>query len=194
MTVHILAISGSLRARSSNTAILQAMRKLAPDSVAITIYGELGALAHFNPDIEIDERLIPPSARALRDAVAKCDGFLVACPEYAHGVPGSFKNALDWLVGCTEFAGKPTSLINIVPRAFHAQSALRETLSTMAVRFVSDAFVSVSLMGLTRSLEAAPPDTDQILANAEIRTILTTAIRRFADAIATIKAETQNGL
>ena len=64
---------------------------------------------------------------------------MIAAPEYAHGVPGALKNALDWLVASDAFPGKPVALINAAPRAFHAQAALRETLATMAARLVPEA-------------------------------------------------------
>ena len=73
---------------------------------------------------------------------------IVAAPEYAHGVPGALKNALDWLVGDETFTGKPTMLINVAPRAFHAQAQLREVLATMAARIVPKASVIVGLAGL----------------------------------------------
>jgi chromate reductase, NAD(P)H dehydrogenase (quinone) len=136
----ILALSGSLRAASANTALLEAMKRLAPADVAIVLYRDLRHLPAFNPDIENDP---PPPAAALRAAVGVSDGIFIACPEYAHGLPGAFKNALDWLVGSTEFPGKPVALINAAPRAFHAQASLREILNTMSAQLVAEAFVTV---------------------------------------------------
>ena len=81
------------------------------------------------------------------------DALVIAAPEYAHGLPGALKNALDWLVASEAFAGKPTALINTSPRAFHAQASLREILSTMAARLIPEAFVSISLTG-----KAVAPD------------------------------------
>ena len=77
---------------------------------------------------------MPPPVAALRRKTETCDGLIVAAPEYAHGVSGVLKNALDWLVGSEAFAGKPTMLINVAPRAFHAQAQLREILATMSAR------------------------------------------------------------
>ncbi len=70
---------------------------------------------------------------------------MIAAPEYAHGVPGALKNALDWLVASETFAGKPVVLINASARAFHAQASLREILATMAARLVPEAFATLSL-------------------------------------------------
>jgi NAD(P)H-dependent FMN reductase len=91
--------------------------------------------------------------------VAASDGLVIAAPEYAHGVPGALKNALDWLVASETFAGKPTALLNTSPRAFHAQASLREILSTMAARLIPEAFVSISLTGKLVTLEDILADT-----------------------------------
>ena len=97
--VHILAICGSLRASSTNASLLEACRALAPVSLEIAFYAGLGQLPHFNPDLDGDT---PPAAvLELRRRVAWADGLLICSPEYARGVPGTFKNALDWLVRLT---------------------------------------------------------------------------------------------
>jgi NADPH-dependent FMN reductase len=89
--IHILGISGSLRAKSSNTTLLRAAAKLASSrAMSITIYSALGELPHFNPDLEGTE---PPSVIKFRDELQNCDGVLISSPEYAHGVPGVLKNA-----------------------------------------------------------------------------------------------------
>jgi chromate reductase len=98
--MRILAISGSLRAASSNTALLRAAAALAPEGMEVVLYGGLGDLPHFNPDLE---GAAPPAVIDLWARVREADGLLIACPEYAHGVPGAMKNALDWLVGGDEF-------------------------------------------------------------------------------------------
>jgi NAD(P)H-dependent FMN reductase len=145
--VRLLAISGSLRARSANSAALQALAALAPEGVEIAIYKTLADLPAFNPDDDEDGAAPPPAVQDLRSLVAACDGIFIAAPEYAHGVPGALKNALDWLVACESFAGKPVALINCAPRAFHAQADLRETLATMAARLIPEAFATLPLPG-----------------------------------------------
>jgi NAD(P)H-dependent FMN reductase len=110
----------------------------------------------------------------LRRAVETSDGLVIAAPEYAHGVPGALKNALDWLVASDAFAGKPVLLINCAPRAFHAQSALRETLATMAARLIPEAFASLPLP----SGSTADTIVDDPLLSARIRE----SLRVFAEA------------
>ena len=79
----------------------------------------------------------------LRDRVRRADGLLISSPEYAHGVPGAMKNALDWLVGGEEFIYKPVALLNASPRATHAQASLAETIRTMSGRLVPEASIAV---------------------------------------------------
>lgn len=145
--VRILAISGSLRGVSTNTAALEAMAKLAPEGVKVLVYRDLGLMPPFNPDGDVEDRRKPEPVETLRRLIGASDALIIAAPEYAHGVPGALKNALDWLVASEDFAGKPTALLNTSPRAFHAQASLREILSTMAARLIPEAFASISLTG-----------------------------------------------
>src|SRR5215467_16293851 len=143
--MRILAISGSLRADSSNKSALQAAAWLAPPGVEIILYDGLSRLPHFNPDLDSEDPLAPVAD--WRAQLRASDGVLISCPEYAHGVPGSLKNALDWVVGTGEFVSKPVALINTSPRAFHAQASLRETLTTMSAQVAPDACIEVPLLG-----------------------------------------------
>jgi chromate reductase, NAD(P)H dehydrogenase (quinone) len=151
--MRLLAISGSLRRASTNTAALEALARLAPEGVKVLVYGDLAKLPPFNPDDDMEDKPKPEPIETLRALVDASDALVIAAPEYAHGLPGVLKNALDWLVASETFAGKPTALINTSPRAFHAQASLREILSTMAVRLIPEAFVSISLTG-----KAVAPD------------------------------------
>lgn len=171
--MRILGISGSLRAVSSNTALLRAAAALAPAGVEITLYEGLGDLPHFNPDLEACE---PPAVTGLRERVRWADGLWISSPEYAHGVPGVLKNALDWLVGGEEFVDKPVALLNASPRSTHAQESLAEIVRTMSARLVTEASVAVPLLG--RKLAAAG-----IAADPELAAILRAAIAAFARAL-----------
>jgi chromate reductase, NAD(P)H dehydrogenase (quinone) len=157
--VSVLAISGSLRRASANTAALKALARLAPEDVKVVLYGDLSKLPPFNPDDDIEDAPKPESVAALRALVDASDAFVIAAPEYAHGLPGALKNALDWLVASETFAGKPTALINTSPRAFHAQASLREVLSTMAARIIPEAFASISLNGKAVTAEEVLADS-----------------------------------
>ena len=177
--VQILAISGSLRQVSSNTALLQAAIALSPQNVKIKLYNGLGNLPHFNPDLEPTE--LPP-VTDLRTQLRWSDGLLISSPEYAHGVPGVLKNALDWLISGEEFVGKPIALFNASPRAVHAQASLIEIVTTMAGRVVPEASIAVSLLG--KKLDAAG-----IVADPEMAQELHSAIVAFANAIEQFRAK-----
>lgn len=106
----LLMIAGSLRAGSSNAAVLHTAQALAPRGVHATIYTGLAALPHFNPDDDRDP--LDPTVTVLRAAIGAADAVLFCTPEYAGGLPGSFKNLLDWTVGGGEIYGKPVAWIN----------------------------------------------------------------------------------
>jgi NAD(P)H-dependent FMN reductase len=157
--LRILAISGSLRRASTNTAALEALARLATEGVKVLVYGDLAKLPPFNPDDDVEDKPKPEAVETLRALVDASDALVIAAPEYAHGLPGALKNALDWLVASETFAGKPTALINTSPRAFHAQASLREILSTMAARLTPEAFAAIALTGKAVTVDDVLADT-----------------------------------
>lgn len=137
--MRVLAISASLRRGASNAALLEAAARAAPPDISVELYATLGALPHFNPDLDdMEGNALPDLVRDLRRRVGTADALLLSTPEYAHGLPGSFKNALDWLVGSTEFPGKRVSVISPSARAVHAPAQLAEILTTMSARIVGE--------------------------------------------------------
>jgi chromate reductase, NAD(P)H dehydrogenase (quinone) len=136
----IVGISGSLRARSSNAALLRAAAAVVPDGATVAIYDRMAELPHFNPDLDTEASEPPPAVRMLRETLIAAEGVLISSPEYAHGAPGALKNLLDWLVSTGELAGKPVALLNASPSGgSYAQAALLETLRTMDWRVVEEA-------------------------------------------------------
>ncbi|WP_423749476.1 NADPH-dependent FMN reductase [Pseudomonas sp. VD9] len=101
---------------------------------------------------------IPETIIELRSIIGQADGLLFSCPEYARGIPGAFKNMLDWLVSSEEFPGKPVALFNASPRASHAQAALRLVLDTMSARVIEEASMSVNLLSSELSPEGITTD------------------------------------
>ena len=85
----------------------------------------------------------------LRQQLAAASALVISSPEYAHGVPGSLKNALDWLVGGVEMVEMRVALWNTAPHAVHAHASLAETLRTMSAVLVAGASLSISLGGHT---------------------------------------------
>jgi chromate reductase, NAD(P)H dehydrogenase (quinone) len=170
----ILAISGSLRANSSNTAVLRAMARLAPESVEVALFDGLAGLPFFNPDLDGDQ--VPPPVAGFRALIGGADGILISSPEYARGVAGVLKNALDWLVASFEFPNKPVALINTSPRATHALAALTLTLETMSAQLVRDASITVPLLGTAN-------DADSIAGTPEFADPLRSALHCYIRAI-----------
>jgi chromate reductase len=171
--VRILAISGSLRQTSSNGALVAAVARLAPDTVDVCIYTELENLPPFNPDRDTDGA--PAAVGRFRAALGACDAVLISSPEYAHGVPGVLKNALDWVVGSGELVDKPIALINASGRATHAWASLAETLTVMSAHLVPDASIVVPLEG--RAMDA-----DGLVGDAERSRALLRAVEALAAA------------
>jgi NAD(P)H-dependent FMN reductase len=171
----VLAISGSLRAHSSNTEVLRACVLLAPAEITIRIYDGLGALPHFNPDLDFEGAVLPEPVDNLRAEIRRADALLISSPEYAHGVPGSLKNALDWLVSAPEMVFKPIGVLNTSSRSVHAYASLVETLRTMSTEIVAEAS---PLLSLTRSMANA----ESIAGNPEIADRLQAALTALAAA------------
>jgi chromate reductase, NAD(P)H dehydrogenase (quinone) len=175
----IAAISGSLRAGSSNTAALRAAARLAPKGVEVVLFDGIAALPFFNPDLDGDE--VPAPVGAMRALIGSVDGLLISSPEYARGVAGVLKNALDWLVGSQEFPDMPVALINTSPRATHALAALTITLETMSARIAKDACVTLPLLG-------SASDESAIVADPALSGPLREAMANFATFIRAIQA------
>jgi chromate reductase, NAD(P)H dehydrogenase (quinone) len=127
----ILAISGSLRSASKNTKLLRAMADLDP---AMTLFEGIGELPHFNSDV--DDAGAPQPVLDYREQLRSADLILISSPEYAHGVPGVMKNALDWVVGSGQLIDKPVVLINASPQSKFAVAQLTETLTVMSAKVV----------------------------------------------------------
>lgn len=173
--MHLLALPGSLRAASTNLALLQALACSAPRGVAVEIYRGLGDLPIFNPDREGEAT--PATVLDFAARVEACDGLVIACPEYAHGIPGGLKNALDWLVSRYEIPGKPVMLAHASHRGEYALAALRDVLDAIHVTLADEAFVRVPLLG------RKPQEVAEILGSDETANRLRAALERFRSAI-----------
>jgi chromate reductase len=128
--INILAISGSLRPNSSNSSIINKVIEIAGANIHFDIYDGLADLPHFNPDLDHDS---PPAAViSWRNQLKNIDAVLICTPEYAFGVPGSLKNALDWTVSSGEFVDKPTALITASSVGSNGHAALLLTLGAIS--------------------------------------------------------------
>jgi NAD(P)H-dependent FMN reductase/RimJ/RimL family protein N-acetyltransferase len=175
--LRILGISGSLRARSTNLLLLETAALLAPPQAQLEIFTRLADIPPFQPDTPPD---IPPDAvAALRHAVSAADAVVFSVPEYAHGLPGALKNALDWLVDGIEFTHKPVALFNASARSVYAQAALRETLITMGADFLNDPGLTIPLTGDLRAPQ-------QLVTDPAIAAPITAALRRLVTSLTTM--------
>jgi chromate reductase len=164
--MRFLAISGSLRASSSNTALLRALPLLTEPRVVFTFSAPLDRLPYFNPDTE--ESALPASISEWRAEIREHSALVFCSPEYAHGVPGVLKNALDWLVGGVEIVGKPIAVLNTSLPSTTAHASLLETLRVMGGRVIPEASVGIVLRGLKLNEEgiAAHPALSPLLRGA----------------------------
>lgn len=115
----ILGLSGSLRKGSFNTGLLRAAADLVPDGARVEI-GSIADVPLYNADIETAEGL-PPAVQALQTQLRSADGLLLVTPEYNNGIPGVFKNVIDWMSrgdGLKLFTGKPVAVIGASPGGF----------------------------------------------------------------------------
>jgi len=153
--MRVFAVSGSLQSGSSNTRLVHVARDLAPDGIDVDVFESVGALPHFNPDL-----VAPRAVVDLRERVAASDGVLIASPEYAHEMPGSLKNALDWLVGSGELYGKRAAVVVVSPRpngGVYAREAIERTLRAQGAEVV----VSITLGVVKHEVAADAAFLDQ---------------------------------
>ncbi|GGG60913.1 NADPH-dependent FMN reductase [Paenibacillus radicis (ex Gao et al. 2016)] len=175
-TINIIAISGSLRQKSSNTALMNAIIGLAPDSMKYTIYNGLGDLPHFNPDLDTDEG--PESVLYLRNQLEAADGVLICTPEYGNGVPGVLKNALDWLVSSTVMMNKPAAVISASPTPMggdKAHASLLLTLNMINTNVVEGGKLIIPHINLKLNQEGA-------ITNAELEQELKAVLKALEEA------------
>jgi chromate reductase len=134
----VLAISGSLRSASHNTALLRAAAEEAPAGLRLELWEGLKQIPPYDADDDLEPG--PPAVEALRDAVRAADAVLIATPEYNASVPGALKNALDWAsrpLATNVFRNKPVAVVGTSTGAFGAvwsQAELRKILGTMGAR------------------------------------------------------------
>jgi chromate reductase len=175
----ILAISGSLKRSSVNSAALRAAaRAAARGGIAVTISDAVRELPHFDPELEAAP---PEQVLRFRAACAAASGVLLAVPEYAFGIPGAFKNALDWIVGSGSLYRKPATLLDLAApgRGGHARQALDHVLTALEVDAVHypvpigsndrDATGEISNVAIREQLLAAVEELSSRSAGAEGR-------------------------
>ncbi|HEU5291353.1 MAG TPA: NADPH-dependent FMN reductase [Cyclobacteriaceae bacterium] len=125
--INILAIPGSLRPDSSSNSLLKIIANMIPENLTFEIYSGIGTLPHFD-----SSETPPDSVHDFREKIGAADGVLICTPEYAFGVPGSLKNALDWTVSSGEFIDKPVALITASSQGEKGHESLQHTLTAIS--------------------------------------------------------------
>jgi NAD(P)H-dependent FMN reductase len=146
----VLLISGSLRDRSTNTAVLRTAAEVAGDEIQTTLYRGMAELPHFNPDDDREGQPVDAAVAELRAGITAADALLVCTPEYAGALPGALKNLLEWTVGDASTYRKPIAWINISGPAAptggaDAHDSLRKVLGYVHADIVEEACVRLPL-------------------------------------------------
>lgn len=138
----IIALCGSTRKTSTNLSLLHAIRSLTETKFTFSIFQGLANLPHFNPDLDNDT---PPSeVIEFRKLLRGADGILICTPEYAMGVPGILKNAIDWTVSSCEFSKKPVALITASSLGEKGHASLLETLKIIESNITEETQLRIS--------------------------------------------------
>lgn len=150
--MRLLAIVGSLGARSSNRLLLERAAAIAPAGIEVTVFADLGSLPHFDPDLPDDAA--PAPVRAFRAAIAAHDAVLVASPEYGHSLPGVLKNAIDWCIGSGELEGKIVGVTAAVAHVGRGQAGLDAVAKPLGAVSAKLVFCEPTLRGDDEALAA----------------------------------------
>jgi len=171
----ILAISGSAREASTNTALLKAMKNFSPDYVELLVFHKLNALPVFSPDSEGAET--PQAVRKFMETVADADGIIISSPEYVRAIPGGLKNAIDWMVSRDEIIDKHIVLVHASHRGDDMLASLRLVLSTVSKNFMEHIFLHFHLIGKT------PEEIENFLQVPEHESKISVFLSNFVTAI-----------
>jgi chromate reductase len=137
----ILAVPGSLRSDSSSSQILRNIQTLLPANIQFEVYGGIGTLPHFN-----DAASPPVEVLEFRTKVKEANGVIICTPEYAFGIPGSLKNALDWTVGSAEFVDKPVVLITASSQGEKGHAAMLLVLQAISANVIAESSMIISFV------------------------------------------------
>lgn len=157
---NLFAISGSLREGSSNHNILQLLGKMIPNGFNYIIYNGLRDVPAFDPGI--DNEIPPVPVSDLRLQLSKADGIIICTPEYAFGVPGALKNALDWTVSSGSFSGKPTALITASTGGENAHEAMIKILGAIDAKFSPETTLLIQFVRSKMDLDGNVTDPETL--------------------------------
>lgn len=140
----IMAICGSTKKSSVNLSLIKAITTLIREEFDVDIFTGIGDIPHFNPDLDTES---PPwQVTEFRGRLRRADGILICTPEYAMGVPGSLKNAIDWTVSSCEFSHKPVALITASSLGLKGHQSLLETLKVIESNITDETQMVISFV------------------------------------------------
>jgi NAD(P)H-dependent FMN reductase len=179
--ITILGVSGSLRATSSNMLILKEIQKWVPQQIAFTIYQDMATLPAFDDSMEAPESVV-----AWRRQLAVADGVFICSPEYAFGIPGALKNAMDWTVGSGELVNKPLALVTAATGGDKAHAAWLQIFTALSANMPAGGsllipFVRSKLNEKGELTDVATREALQLVLHALINAIEQTADPAAAD-------------
>ncbi len=174
--IKILAISGSTRKQSSNHLLIKALATLYKERITIDLFEGLTELPHFNPDLDMDHSLAPAPVADFRARIQAADAVLICTPEYAIGVPGTLKNAIDWTVSSMEFSKKPVALITAGTSGYHAHKSLLGTLLIIESRISEEMQVVIPAVKTKINNEPVITHMDTLLRLEQLMTALIAAV------------------
>lgn len=160
-SLKIIGISGSLRMDSSNTNVLRALGTCLPAGTSFGMYEGIGHLPHFNPELDKEGSIPAESVKAFRGLLKDADGLVICSPEYAAGVPGVLKNALDWIVSSGELVNKPVAAISASPAHSGGQIALASLVGTLRIMTaITPDELTLSIPFISKKLQKDVPDEE----------------------------------
>lgn len=142
--INVLAICGSTRQSSSNHHLIRAITELSAAIFEVKVLEGLTDIPHFNPDLDMEPDSAPAAVQAFREQLVQADAVLICTPEYAIGVPGTLKNAVDWTVSSMHFSRKPVALITAGTSGYKAHQSLLGTLLIIESKISEDAQLVIS--------------------------------------------------
>lgn len=163
----VVAISGSTRQNSANHCLIKAISDLSATHLEVMIYDGIAHLPQFNPDNDGDN--VAKEVAEFRQQLNNADGVIICTPEYAHGVPGTLKNAIDWTISSSSFPQKPTMLITASTGGNYGHKALMETLKAIDAKNINNLQMVIPFVKTKISMDNRITDDNTL---AEIKTLI----------------------
>lgn len=180
----ILAISGSAREASTNTALLRVMEKYSPAGIELFVFHRIDILPVFSPASEGE--VTPEAVHEFMKMISTADGIIISSPEYVRAIPGGLKNAIDWMVSRFEIIDKPIALVHASHRGDDMLASLKLVLSTVSSNFMDHIFLRFPLIG------KSPDEIEELLRASEQKSEILTFLNDFVAEVQKIRDQKPN--